>query len=74
MMLKNITMSAEASLIERARQRAAQENTTLNEEFRRWLEQYVDRPKNSAEYFALMDRLTYVKPGRKFTREEMNER
>ena len=29
-MLKNITLSAEKALIERARQRAEQNNTTLN--------------------------------------------
>jgi hypothetical protein len=37
-MLKNITLRAEENLIRRARERAAAENTTLNAEFRRWLE------------------------------------
>ena len=73
-MLKNITLSADEILIQRARERAARENTTLNDEFRRWLEQYVERPKNPADFSALMSRLAYAQPGRKFSREEMNER
>jgi hypothetical protein len=48
-MLQNITLSAEISMIARARQRAEAENTTLNAEFRRWLAQYVERPQTRAE-------------------------
>jgi hypothetical protein len=73
-MLKNITFSAEESLIERARQRAAADRTTLNEEFRRWLEKYAERPASAEAFIELMDRFHYVNPGRSFTREEMNER
>jgi hypothetical protein len=72
--LKNITLSADESLIQRARKRAAQENTTLNEEFRRWLAQYVEKPRSTAEFSELMSRLEYVEPGKVFTRDEMNER
>jgi len=39
--MRNITMSADDQLIDRARKKAARENTTLNERLRRWLEQYV---------------------------------
>ena len=73
-MLKNITLSAEEALIERARQRAEVENTTLNAEFRRWLAQYAERPRNTADFRALMARLDYAHSGRSFTREELNER
>jgi hypothetical protein len=73
-MLKNITFSAEESLIDRARQRAAADRTTLNEEFRRWLEKYAERPASAEAFIELMDRIHYVNPGRSFTREEMNER
>ena len=73
-MLKNITLSAEKKLIERARQRARQRNTTLNAEFRRWLEQYVETPQTSADFEALMEQLSYARPGKSFTRDEMNER
>ena len=73
-MLKNITLSAEESLIQRARKRAARKNTTLNDEFRRWLAQYVEEPIGATDFFELMARLEHVEAGRKFTRDEMNER
>jgi hypothetical protein len=73
-MLKNITFSAEEELIRRARQRAAADRTTLNEEFRRWLEKYAERPASTEAFTGLMDRFGYVSPGRSFTRNEMNER
>jgi hypothetical protein len=73
-MHKNITFSAEESLIRRARERAAAENTTLNEEFRRWLEKYVERPETAKAFTELMSFFDYVQPGRAFSREEMNER
>jgi hypothetical protein len=73
-MLKNITFSADEKLIQKARKRAASEQTTLNEEFRRWLEKYAERPHTAAAYNELMKHFEYVKPGRSFHREEMNER
>ena len=73
-MLKNVTLSADESLIERARQRAEAENTTLNAEFRRWLVQYADRPKDAANFRVLMAHLSYARPGKVFTREDLNER
>jgi sugar/nucleoside kinase (ribokinase family) len=73
-MLKNITLSANEVVIERARQRAEQNNTTLNAEFRRWLDQYVDVPQSMEELNEFMKQFDYVKVGRKFTREELNER
>ena len=73
-MLHNITLSAEKALIEQARRRAEAKNTTLNAEFRRWLEQYVEAPHTSAEVEALMDRFSYAIPGKTFLRDELNER
>ncbi len=73
-MLQNVTLSAEKALIEQARRRAAANNTTLNAEFRRWLEQYIATPQTSDELAALMDRLSYARPGITFSRDEMNER
>jgi hypothetical protein len=72
--MKNITLSADDKLIEEARKQAAQQHTTLNNLFRDWLIQITARKQAISEYDALMKRLTYVKPGRKFTRDEMNER
>ena len=73
-MLKNITLSADKTLIEQARQRAEANNTTLNAEFRRWLAQYAERPQNKADFQALMAHLSYAQPGKAFSREELNER
>lgn len=67
-------MSADESLIERARQVAQSESKTLNAAFREWLQQYGDRAGRGAAYDALMRRLGDVQPGRHFTRDEMNER
>jgi hypothetical protein len=73
-MLKNITLSADEALIREARRQAALHNTTLNELFREWLERYIAHQTALAQYQDLMDRLSHVTAGRKFTREEMNER
>lgn len=73
-MLRNITLSAEEDLIARARARAEADNTTLNKEFRRWLEKYADKIRDGEEFERLMDQLRYVRAGRKFSRDEMNER
>jgi hypothetical protein len=73
-MNKNITLTAEESLIQQARRRAANESKTLNTLFREWLMRYVSQPSAGDQYLALMDRLDHVQAGRSFTREEMNER
>ena len=73
-MLKNITFSAEEDLIRKARERATAEKTTLNDEFRRWLEKYAERPETAKAFAFLMEHFAYVQPGRSFSRDEMNER
>ncbi len=74
-MLKNITLSASEELIRLAREKAAEEGSSLNERFREWLSQYLGGNKRVEEYRALMKRLNYVKaPEKKPTRDEMNER
>jgi hypothetical protein len=72
-MLKNITFSADEVLIREARRQAALQNTTLNELFRQWLEQYVAQEDAGQDFLELLERLgpRFV---RKYTREEMNER
>jgi hypothetical protein len=74
--VKNITLSADEKLIEAARERARAEHTTLNAEFRRWLADYAQRKQRADEAMAVVERLRgYVRTGgRKFTRDEMNER
>ena len=74
-MVRNITFTAEETLIDHARQVARSENTTLNEQFRLWLESYA-RKHQAAQAMEVMERLgKYVSSGgRKFTRDEANER
>lgn len=73
-MLKNITLSAQETLILKARERAAAESSTLNAEFRRWLEKYALGLNSSDQLTELMARFDYVQPGQKFSRDELNER
>jgi hypothetical protein len=73
-MTKNIILSAEEALIQQARRRAAIENHTLSELFRQWLECHVAQPAASEQYEVLMQRPSHVNAGRKFCREEINER
>ncbi len=74
--MKNITLSADEGLIEAARRRAAAERTTLNAQFRLWLADYVGRERQAARAVAVLRELrgSISTGGRKFTREEMNER
>ncbi|MEK7778872.1 MAG: hypothetical protein AAB293_02245 [Pseudomonadota bacterium] len=73
--MKNITLSADDKLIEAARARARAEQTTLNEQFRRWLTDYVRQEQKIESAMALIEALQgQVRTGgRKFTRDEMNE-
>lgn len=72
---RNITFTADESLIDDAREAAREENTTLNAQFRLWLEAYACK-RRVARAMEVMERMgKYVSSGgRKFTREEMNER
>jgi hypothetical protein len=78
-MLKNITFSADDALIEAARALARAEKTTLNEKVRGWLEAYVrdktEGERRVAAFRDVMEKLKHIDSGgRKFTRDEMNER
>jgi hypothetical protein len=72
--VKNITLSADAHLIEKARQVAKSEHKTLNAAFREWLESYTSRQGDVQAHLALMERLKHIDIGGPYTRDEMNER
>lgn len=72
-MFKNITLSVEESLIAKARKKALKQNKTLNQIFREWMEHFVGDSANT-DYKKLLSRLSHVKSGRKFSRDEMNEK
>jgi len=74
--MKNITFTANESLIEKARKKAKEEMTSLNAKIQEWLQQYVnepERPTDFDEYWKQYDGLNF--PGAsQLTREERNER
>lgn len=72
--MKNITLSADAEIIRKVRDKSRREHTTLNANFRRWMHQYLNKSSKTADFQAFMSSMDYVHPGRKFTRDEMNER
>ena len=74
--MKNITFSADERLIEAARERARSERSTLNEQFRQWLQAYVGSEQLVATAESVINdlRTKLSTSGRRFTREEMNER
>ena len=74
--MKNVTFSADEKLIEAALRRARTEHSTLNEQFRLWLADYARPQQQADEAMAVVEDLRGKARtgGRKFTREEMNER
>ena len=74
-MARNITFTADEALIEEAREAARADHTTLNEQFKIWLEQYA-RKRRAERAMQTVQRLRgYVRTeGRKFSRDDMNER
>lgn len=72
--MKNITFSAEESLIEKARKKAQSENTSMNKRFRELLKFYATRGESDEVYKSIMKKLDYAVPGKKFSRDDLNER
>ena len=72
--MKNITFTADEHIIQAAREQAAADQTTLNEQFRRGLDQYA-RQRRAAKAMEVVRRVSErVDLGGRFTRDEMNER
>lgn len=87
--MKTITFKAEDSIFDMAQRTAAAEHTTLSAEFGKWLKTYAhkrvqaktteteaQRREQAAQAMECVERIskTIDFGGRKFTREEMNER
>ncbi|MEI6222958.1 MAG: DUF6364 family protein [bacterium] len=72
----NITLNVDEKLIKKARKKAIQQNTSLNKLVQQWLQNYTGKSASSASerYKAMMTNLNYVQTGKKFSREELNER
>jgi hypothetical protein len=71
---KNITLSADEELIERARARAREQHTSLNAEFRQWLSRFAGEGDARENYARIMAELEEVAAGGHFDRDELNER
>ena len=76
--MKNITLSAQEDIIEKARKVAAEQNSTLNTLFREWLVEVSNKQTSDKDIEAKLNRLWkrtgYLRVGKKLTREEMNKR
>ena len=75
--MKNITLSAQDDLIDKARRIATTRNSSLNIMFREWLEGLNNSHAQNTEEDRLKDlweKTNYARVGKKLSREEMNER
>jgi hypothetical protein len=72
--MKRITFRADERQIGRARLLAKSQHKTLNALFREWLEQFAAQNGSEQEFDPSMKRLKHVEAGRRFKRDEMNER
>jgi predicted transcriptional regulator len=72
--MKNVTLSADDDLIEKARALARLQRRTLNAAFREWLAEFTAGEGNPKSFDALMKDLRSVDAGGRFTRDQMNER
>jgi hypothetical protein len=72
--MKNVNLSADDDLIERARLVARSQHKTLNAAVREWLQQYTAQAGGPQEFETLMRRLGKVRVGHHFSREQINER
>lgn len=72
--MKNITLSADEDLIERARSMARAQRRTLNAAFREWLAQFTQSAGDAQGFDALMKHMGHVDSGGPFSRDELNER
>jgi len=73
-MQKNITFSAEKEHIRKARLKAQNEHSTLNEQFQIWLRKYVTVDSSLQSYKSIIEKYDYVDSGGSFSREKLNER
>ena len=73
-MTKNITLTADETVIRKAREKAFKNKTTLNNEFSLWLEKYIEEKQSGKNFTEIMKKLDYARLKKKPSREEMNER
>ena len=72
--MKNVTLSADGDLIEKARAIARGQHRTLNAAFREWLMHFTASEGDAQSYRALMKHMRHIDAGGHSTRDELNER
>lgn len=72
--MTNVTFSISPVVLQRAREKAMAERRTLNELFRGWVEGYVRGNKPAHDFRSVMLQLQHVNSGKKWSRNELNER
>lgn len=72
--MKNVTLSADEDLIEKARSIARARRSTLNAAFREWLAQFTVSEGGTHGFDAIMKNMRHIDAGKRFTRDELNER
>lgn len=70
----NITISVDSEVIAKARRRAAREGRTVTEAVRGFLEDFSATDAGRSELDTYLDQMNLGVAGRKFTRDEMNDR
>ena len=71
---KNVTFRIQEDLLKKARAKALKEHQSLNKLVSQWLKNYAAGKGQQMDYMSFMAKLDNIKIGKKFTREEMNER
>lgn len=72
--MKNITLSADERLLEKAREKARREQRSFNDVFRAWLEEWTGTVDRTADYDELMKDLSVCESAGPYSRDAMNER
>jgi len=71
--MKRISFRADESLIQKARLVAVSLRARLHAAFPKWLKE-CSQMSHTREFHKLMTKLRHVEAGRRFTRDDMNER
>lgn len=72
--MTNVTFRIQENMLRKAREKAVKERKSLNNLVNQWLKNYSVAQDAAFDVHKYLDRVKGVKIGRKFTREEMNER
>ena len=72
--MTNVTFRIQEDMLRKAREKAGKERKSLNHLVNQWLKNYSVVQDVAFDVHRYLDRVRGAKIGRKFTREEMNER